>query len=96
MIRHRFYVGTTRDGRHVRHDDVQECLVNAFAGWTMFRAFGAWHDARDNEVREDSIVYECLTENGNIDGRKVAAQCRDLAQQACVLWTFETVKGEFV
>ena len=97
VTRHRFYIGELeKDGvtpvpKHV-WDEINWIIGDAFGGFTCLRGFGVWE-----EKQEPSRIYECLTESFSSDAiKQTLVGCRDLANQTCILWTYEEVQGEFV
>ena len=98
MIRHRFYVGThDKHGKRIKRGvgpEIARRLTARFGGVTLYRTEGQWRDDTGQIKAERAVVYECLGSGSTFRG--LAARIRDLAGQACVLYTHETVRGEFV
>jgi len=110
MTRIRFYIGTvcsyssraeSGTGHPLRHyrvgkeawQAIEAELVKTFGGWTLYYARGAW-----GSMVENSRVYEALTpEEFPADSlRALTREWTQLTGQESILWTQESVQGEFV
>ena len=89
MTRLRFYVGTHGNaGRGEAH----QYLASTFGGYTRIDAKGAWHAPGGYITLEPSLIYEVLTNSGDL--AKVAAETlARLCSQQSVLYTIEDVQG---
>lgn len=100
MTRYRFYVGECdREGHLVSNDQwaaIERELVQSAGGFTVISARGAWDDAGTMKC-EASRIYEVLADYTlRDDGAHHARIIKALARQKLVLYTSETVRGEFV
>ena len=60
-VTYRFYIGA----RQIRGDELEafDCVLETYlAGWSMFRAKGAWKDVDNGFVYEDALVYETIVD----------------------------------
>ena len=92
MTRIRFYMQDYRAEKAV-WQAIEAELVKTFGGWTLYYAHGAW-----GSMVEDSKVYEMLTpvKRSAKSLRELADKWARLAGQESILWTQESVQGEFV
>ena len=96
MNRHRFYVGTQGNGGQVRHDLAEDYLLSVYGGYSVLDVAGAWRDEHGRVWREPSKLYECLTTDEVVSPRHVAEALGSFCNQKSVLYTSETVQGDFV
>ena len=93
MIRLRWYVGLSTSSGPVTPAEQASCLDaigGIYGGCTVYKACGVWKG-----TREDSLVYEVLTEELGCWPETLAEGLQKLARQSSVLWTRESVEGGF-
>ena len=98
MTLHRFYVGThDKHGKRVKRGvgpAIAKHLTAVYGGVTMYRTERMWRDDTGKVKAERAVVYEVVSDETPIT--RQAAWIREMAGQACVLYTRATVDGQFV
>ena len=98
---HRFYIGReTQHGKGISGEvwsEAEDRLRDQFGGFTRYSTVGQWKDDAGKVYNESSYVFECLVNNtSNVDYVDLAQNLARLCGQACVLYTWHDVQGEFV
>jgi hypothetical protein len=105
MTKLTFYVGQTRpDGRlfnaaSKEWDLIQFALMEGYGGYSLSPVLGGWKDPVSGEkVIEATVVVTVLTDEPEDPVKVVrfAQLMKERFQQKAVLYTVETIKGEFV
>lgn len=90
---------TTVDSLHPRivaaaHGRCEAAILTKFGGFSTTTVAGAWKDSFGSTMRDDSVRYECLTDDVRASWwfESIAAELADDLNQDCVLLTCEHVE----